>query len=551
MKNKKAFLKLGVFGLVVWWLGLSFTSAATLFHLNINNQKVMSDTALSRNIMQVHFADNWNNFGWFLYFSNGLWDDAWEEGDDGACSTTDCYVKISNDTDYKCNRQMKWFYYNAERWERLWPLDDETLNNWGLSGSLTRNGGLFTRCAMLGYEAELEKCKIKATDDGEDYDECKDVAREKFKVDEYGYYGYLEHEYKWQEMALVSWVEYEYNSSTKFVSVKSDSKLVPTFIRLKNLYPVWFMYDYNWGVGIVWCKLTWGKTVKDVLWEIKNADWSIDLKNIFAESNGKLTYTKWAWMDCADTVWDPLIGIVIEWMVGMGERSEFEVVWNQKDEKMQYFSSADINNTTLINYAKKKSEILCRWKWNKPSSDNVVCYDGKNVTVQKGKTVVVKNWNGTISPETSATPDSYDVFINNWNLIINETNDKFVFTKDGFINTSSDATSFNSAVGSNPDNYNWNDVAVWSYIKWNFIVNWKVKGSGEWGKLKNKYFIHWKFTTMDDFTTLLDTFAWRCVNWVSTKESDDAQSYCPPTNNYAVASLVVIDQNYDSPFFVN
>ena len=247
-----------------------------------------------------------------------------------------------------------------------------------------------------------------------------------------------------------------------------------------------------------------------------------------------------------------MIGIVVEWMVGMGERSEFEVIWNQKDEKMQYFSSADINNTTLLNYAKKKAEILCRGKWNKnTASDSILCYDGSDVTVTKGKTVIIKNWSGTISPESSSNGSSYyDVFVNNWNLIISETNDKFVFTKDGFINTSSSANQFNTNVGNNPDNYNWNDVAVWSFIKWNFIVNWYVKGSW-WGKLKNKYFVHWKFTTKDDFTSLLDTFAWRCVNGISTEESDGKQSYCPPSSNYAVASLVVIDQNYDSPFFVN
>jgi hypothetical protein len=30
------------------------------------------------------------------------------------------------------------------------------------------------------------------------------------------------------------------------------------------------------------------------------------------------------------------------------------------DKKMQYFSTANINEKTLINYAKKKAAILCR-----------------------------------------------------------------------------------------------------------------------------------------------------------------------------------------------
>ena len=254
MKNKKSFLRLGIFSLIMWWLGLSFTSATTLFHLNIDNQKVMSENVLSKNIMQIHFADNWNDFGWFLYFSNGLWDAEWGDEDDWICSTDNCYVKISNDEDYRCNRQMKWFYYNAERWERLWPLDDETKKIWNMN-DLSRDGWFFTRCAVEWYENALETCKTKASNGEVDYDECKDEARDYYKVDEYGYYGYLEHEYKGQTMVLISWVEYD--TSTKFVSIKSDSKFAPTFIRFRNLYPVWFMYDYNWGVWVVWCKVKW------------------------------------------------------------------------------------------------------------------------------------------------------------------------------------------------------------------------------------------------------------------------------------------------------
>jgi hypothetical protein len=49
---------------------------------------------------------------------------------------------------------------------------------------------------MLGYEDALLECKDDAERNGKDYDECKNEKREQYKVDEYGYYGYLEHEYK-------------------------------------------------------------------------------------------------------------------------------------------------------------------------------------------------------------------------------------------------------------------------------------------------------------------------------------------------------------------
>jgi hypothetical protein len=52
---------------------------------------------------------------------------------------------------------------------------------------------------------------------------------------------------------------------------------------------------------------------------------------------------------------------------------------------MQYFSSSDINSATLLNYAKQRSEILCRGKWKKDlvgldsTSDDVVCLDATNI----------------------------------------------------------------------------------------------------------------------------------------------------------------------------
>jgi hypothetical protein len=52
---------------------------------------------------------------------------------------------------------------------------------------------------------------------------------------------------------------------------------------------------------------------------------------------------------------------------------------------MQYFSSSDINSATLLNYAKQRSEILCRGKWKtnitslSSVSDDVVCLDATNI----------------------------------------------------------------------------------------------------------------------------------------------------------------------------
>jgi hypothetical protein len=243
-----------------------------------------------------------------------------------------------------------------------------------------------------------------------------------------------------------------------------------------------------------------------------------------------------------------LIWIVIEWIVWLWEtnnRDNLDIILNEKDKKMQYFSTAKINNKTLINYAKKKATILCRWKWDSYTvNDTVVCRTNGWAINADWKTYIIKNWHVNIAPASTAAWKNYNVFVMNWDLVINEasTNAKFIFNTDGFVWSGVDPSYQNP------------EPAIASLIKWNFIVNWKIKWTWTWGKLYDKYFIYWKLTTTDTFNTLLDTFQWRCNNWVSTTESNGAVRPCPSEigwweNPYAGASLVVIDQNYDSVLY--
>lgn len=45
-----------------------------------------------------------------------------------------------------CSKQLKGFYYNAQRGTRLWPMDDETKDSFPGYDLLTIEGGLFTTC---------------------------------------------------------------------------------------------------------------------------------------------------------------------------------------------------------------------------------------------------------------------------------------------------------------------------------------------------------------------------------------------------------------------
>ena len=91
------------------------------------------------------------------------------------------------------------------------------------------------------------------------------------------------------------------------------------------------------------------------------------------------------------------------------------------------------------------------------------------------------------------------------------------------------------------------DVVFASVIKWNFIINWHVKGLTVDTTLKRKYFIYWKFTTRDSFSDLEKVFTWRC----NFDGNDTNSKKCLPGNYspYSSAALTIIDQNYDSPLF--
>jgi hypothetical protein len=200
-------------------------------------------------MMYVHFADNWNDFGGFLYFSDWIW---------GALSSdnTEMYTveTDSNTQIYECRNKVRWFYYNAQRWERLWPLDDKTWKNLTGLAWLETTWWIYTVCADSWYSVALEECEngIFTGCSDCDYNVCAAMVRQKYKADGYWYYGSLQHNYSWMNWTLTIWVDYD--TSTGFISIKSGSDLDSTFVRLDNKFPVWFIYDTNWWIGLAWCR---------------------------------------------------------------------------------------------------------------------------------------------------------------------------------------------------------------------------------------------------------------------------------------------------------
>lgn len=570
MRNKNSFVKLGLMGLALWCLGLSFTSAANL-KLNIDKGGVL-DAIWLKSMTPIHFADNWNDFWGLFYFSNGSGDEADLDHP--------IKVEVANGEVFLCKKIVKWFYYNAERWERLWPLDEETRDAFGMNGSLSMVGWLYTLCSQEWYEDAIEECRVKASaewaTEADDYNKCVSRANSQFKFDEHWYYGNLYQEYKWQKFTLIAWVDYTIpNEDNKFISINQNRELSPTFIRFGNKYPVGFVYDYNWWIGFVWCRIDGidhtnpsiiDTSVKQILRQVAPT-WPNKLVETFAyDGTQGIRYSLETPtnVDCSEIMWveDTLATVVVEWILWMSKvEKDFWVVWNLSDDKTQYFYTANINSSTILNYAKKKAEILCRGKWSSNpanfTNSDVICLLGDaSSTVSEAaknswKTLIVKNGNVYVKSFTDeGDTKNHDIFIDSWYLLVEDNGPSFVFTTWGFI-SSTTPEEFASAVRtamSGGNAYVWPDSSVWAFLRGNFIVNGYIRGAG-FSDIQTKYFIYWKFASKDNKNTLETTFAWRCTNW----EASD-WNFCPGAvrwweNWYANASLVIIDQNYKSPFF--
>jgi len=81
---------------------------------------------------------------------------------------------------------------------------------------------------------------------------------------------------------------------------------------------------------------------------------------------------------------DTLFFLKIQGLIGLSSdvgRDALDILGNENDSKTQYFSSVNLNNATLINYAKRRAEEFCRERWTDnrgvASSADIVCWEGK------------------------------------------------------------------------------------------------------------------------------------------------------------------------------
>lgn len=593
MNRTKNITKLILLFWIVVWVFWYIQSEAINLTLNFGTEVVDRErTKIS--IRPIHFKEFENDFGWLFYFnwmdsiSNQSNEDNPDPDNPDAGSEESQYIHTITDgsSSVSCKSKIEWFYYNAERWERLWPLDEGTMQRWHMNEQwLTMTWWIYSNCTPeLNYYIEALSGCTTNRDQG-DYQsvaECVQDVKNNY-LDIYSYYWGVTHEYSGQTFILAVWIKY----ATWTPWIEPLSEIWKTFQWHPDegsTLPFGLIYDNLWWLGFAWCQIKDNVVLSDLVAELKeDAEWdNLWIYSLFYVTTGTdsednyLVYSKDPQrpgnkIEC-ENVWqdnDSVLKILVEWLIWMWKEDDISY-YKQIDagkaalKKTQYFASTNINNATLINYARQRAEILCRWKWSNGNliTTGINCISGSIELTEdnRNKTIIVRNWDVTISPFSQGNSNNYyDIFIDGGNLKIKEdaTTKKFVIWINGFY-YNDDKEGFNTRIQDKmhdttipiENKYDSiNEIWVASILKWNFIVNWHIKP--EWSTwLNNKYFIYWKLTSLDNNDALNNIFVWRC-NYGRSNENPIYP--CPgpnvwtKPNPYQNAPLVIIDQNYNSP----
>lgn len=168
-----------------------------------------------------------------------------------------------------CNQQIEWLYINNIRWNKVWPLDQNTLNE--LSGS-SNFSGYDTLTITWWFFTDCSGTWVDSTDN---------------------VYGYVEHTYNGETFRLWAGVDYDFDNNTIIWNFSGSL----AYISGNNLTMSWYLFDnYGWianvysnealNGNIVWS----GNNITLSGWDYyTNETWLI--VNIWSNENGNFSIT--------------------------------------------------------------------------------------------------------------------------------------------------------------------------------------------------------------------------------------------------------------------
>ena len=423
----------------------------------------IKNQALANRFSTVHFNVGGNDF-WGGFF----WTDT-------KVLATPQIITANKET-LSCTNQVRGFYYNSQRGERLWPLDEESKGDlssvkWDYK-YLEINGGFYTNCQKNSTNGKNETITNPHT----------------------AIYGRITHTYKGKQYSLYAGL---LNNTTN--NELPPAELRCNLQRIDNQYPFGYIYDKAGGIAMV------GAYVKSE---------NLAQVNAFHESfTEKLSKTK-----CVNDFYslredpnnpektipktdDPILwpkdntlifgnGNALETMMNLGIRgivglSSQVQTQDQKGienntQKTSLLVSTTENISNIINIANKRAESLCRNKWGSltPNGDIICAKNGGSIDPRSyaGKTIVIKEGDLTLTKYMETTSQPITILLIHGDLKLTNTNASQTFLGNGY-----------------PDR---DGIIKANFLKGNFIINGLIQNQGT-EEITNKLIVHGKIASFN------------------------------------------------------
>ena len=457
--------------------GVLFLGGSLLLWVNASQNKItvdwIKDQTLANKFSTVHFNVWGNDFGGGFF---------WTE----AKALATPQEVTANDERLLCSAQIRGFYYNSQRGERLWPLDTDSQRDLAEIQSsywdtqLTINWGFYTNCQ--------KKQAGKLVPENED-------GRTNSL---YGIYGRITHTYKGREYSIYAGLLNNLQQNEL-----PTAELRCNFQRIDNQYPFGYIYDKAGGIALV------GAYVKSE---------NLAQVNAFHESFiEKLSKTK-----CVNDFYslredpnnpektipktdDPILwpkdntlifgnGNALETMMNLGIRGivglssqvlgQKGIEGNTKQTSLLVSTTENISN--IINIANKRAESLCRNRWGNlnPNGDVICAKNGGLIDPQEyaGKTIIIQQGDLTLKNYMETTNQPITILLMTWDINLPNTKANQTFLGNGYPNK--------------------NGIIKANFLKGNFIINGLIQGdSNSNNEIQRKLIVHGKIASFNTLNT--------------------------------------------------
>ena len=453
--------------------GVLFLGGSLLLWVNASQNKItvdwIKDQTLANKFSTVHFNVWGNDFGGGFF---------WTE----AKALATPQEVSANGERLLCSAQIRGFYYNSQRGERLWPLDTDS------QGDLARIQSSYTPSQLTINWGFYTNCQKKQA--GKLVPENEDGRTNSL----YGIYGRITHTYKGREYSIYAGLLNNLQQNEL-----PTAELRCNFQRIDNQYPFGYIYDKAGGIALV------GAYVKSE---------NLAQVNAFHESfTEKLSKTK-----CVNDFYslredpnnpektipktdDPILwpkdntlifgnGNALETMMNLGIRgivglssqvqtSDQKGIENNT-QKTSLLVSTTENISNIINIANKRAESLCRNRWGSltPNGDIICAKNGWSIDPKRyaGKTIVIKEGNLTLNNYMEAISQPITILLIHGDLILPNLDANQTFLGNGY-----------------PDR---DGIIKANFLKGNFIINGLIQNQ-ETEEITNKLIVHGKIASFN------------------------------------------------------